>query len=105
MSPAGVPGPLESGQLESNRLEAGRLGAGRLDVAIKQKFYNAATGGRLQVLDGLTLTLKSGEVGALVGPSGCGKTTLLRIIAGLDRDYEGTVTLPDHGRLGVVFQE
>ena len=47
----------------------------------------------------------SGEVGALVGPSGCGKTTLLRIIAGLDRDYEGSITLPDHGRLGVVFQE
>jgi ABC-type nitrate/sulfonate/bicarbonate transport system ATPase subunit len=41
----------------------------------------------------------------LVGPSGCGKTTLLRIIAGLDADYEGEVHLPDHGRLGMVFQE
>ena len=46
-----------------------------------------------------------GEVGALVGPSGCGKTTVLRIIAGLDRDYDGTVQLPRHGRLGVMFQE
>src|SRR5262249_28101574 len=45
------------------------------------------------------------EVGALVGPSGCGKTTLLRIIAGLDHDYVGTLQLPDHGRLGMVFQE
>jgi NitT/TauT family transport system ATP-binding protein len=51
------------------------------------------------------LGLRHGEVGALVGPSGCGKTTLLRIIAGLDRDYEGAVQLPDHGRLGMVFQE
>ena len=42
---------------------------------------------------------------ALVGPSGCGKTTLLRIIAGLDRDFEGSVQLPAHGRLGMVFQE
>src|ERR1700704_4829587 len=95
MSPVGVPGPLEP------KL----VGAGRLEVAIKQKFYSGATGGRLQVLDGLTLTLGNGEVGALVGPSGCGKTTLLRIIAGLDRDYDGKLTLPDHGRLGVVFQE
>ena len=61
---------------------------------------SAATGGTLHVLDGLTFRLGKGEVGALVGPSGCGKTTLLRIIAGLDRDYEGSVALPDHGRLG-----
>jgi NitT/TauT family transport system ATP-binding protein len=44
-------------------------------------------------------------VAALVGPSGCGKTTLLRIITGLDRDYSGVVSLPDHGKLGMVFQE
>jgi NitT/TauT family transport system ATP-binding protein len=77
----------------------------RLEVAIKQKAYSAATGGTLRVIDGLTFSLGKGEVGALVGPSGCGKTTLLRIIAGLDADYEGEVRLPDHGRLGMVFQE
>jgi NitT/TauT family transport system ATP-binding protein len=44
-------------------------------------------------------------VAALVGPSGCGKTTLLRIIVGLDRDFDGDVKLPAHGRLGMVFQE
>jgi NitT/TauT family transport system ATP-binding protein len=59
----------------------------------------------LRVIDGLSFSLGKGEVGALVGPSGCGKTTLLRIIAGLDADYEGEVRLPDHGRLGMVFQE
>jgi NitT/TauT family transport system ATP-binding protein len=42
---------------------------------------------------------------ALVGPSGCGKTTLLRMIAGLDGDFEGSITLPSHGALGMVFQE
>jgi NitT/TauT family transport system ATP-binding protein len=77
----------------------------RLEVAIRQKAYSAATGGTLRVIDGLTFSLGKGEVGALVGPSGCGKTTLLRIIAGLDADYEGEVHLPDHGRLGMVFQE
>src|SRR5262245_13916931 len=78
---------------------------GRLEVSIRHKSFQAASGGRLHVLDQLALGLASGEVGALVGPSGCGKTTLLRIIAGLDRDYEGSVELPDHGRLGMVFQE
>src|SRR5712692_7115609 len=85
MSPAGVPG--------------------RLEVSIKHKSFRAATGGQLHVLDQLALSLAGGEVGALVGPSGCGKTTLLRIIAGLDRDYDGSVALPDHGKLGMVFQE
>jgi NitT/TauT family transport system ATP-binding protein len=77
----------------------------RLDVSIKQKSYRSASGGQLQVLGELAFSLAHGEVGALVGPSGCGKTTLLRIIAGLDRDFEGGVTLPAHGTLGMVFQE
>ncbi len=78
---------------------------GRLEVDIKQKSYRTASGGELGVLRGLTLSLAGGEVGALVGPSGCGKTTLLRIIAGLDHDYDGRIALPNHGRLGMVFQE
>jgi ABC-type nitrate/sulfonate/bicarbonate transport system ATPase subunit len=83
-----------------------RAGAhGRLEVNVKQKSFQAASGGELLVISGLTFALGGGEVGALVGPSGCGKTTLLRIIAGLDRDYDGSIALPDHGRLGVVFQE
>jgi sulfonate transport system ATP-binding protein len=90
MSPAGVPRRPESG---------------RLEVCIKQKFFRAASGDNLHVLGELNFTLENGEVAALVGPSGCGKTTLLRIIAGLDRDYQGTVRLPAHCRLGMVFQE
>jgi ABC-type nitrate/sulfonate/bicarbonate transport system ATPase subunit len=79
--------------------------SGRLELHIKQKSYRAATGGRLQVLGELSITLPKGEVAALVGPSGCGKTTLLRVIMGLDRDFEGVVSLPANCRLGVVFQE
>jgi len=77
----------------------------RLDVAIKRKSFVAASGGNHRVLDELSFSLGAGEVAALVGPSGCGKTTLLRIIAGLDRDYDGSVALPAHGTLGMVFQE
>ena len=53
----------------------------------------------------MRLTLPAGKAGAVVGPSGCGKTTLLRLIAGLDKDYVGSIALPEHGRLGMVFQE
>ena len=77
----------------------------RLELHIKQKSYRVAAGGRLHVLSELSIALAKGEVAALVGPSGCGKTTLLRIITGLDRDFEGTVSLPVNCKLGVVFQE
>jgi ABC-type nitrate/sulfonate/bicarbonate transport system ATPase subunit len=80
-------------------------GLRRLDVSIKRKSYRSASGGTIEVLREMAFTLKVGAVGALVGPSGCGKTTLLRIITGLDSDYSGTVHLPDHGKLGMVFQE
>ncbi len=40
-----------------------------------------------------------------VGPSGCGKSTMLKILAGLDHDYQGRVTRPAGARIGMVFQE
>ncbi len=76
-----------------------------LDVDIKSKDFRSASGRPQRALENLRLTLKRGEAGAVVGPSGCGKTTLLRIVAGLEKDFSGEVALPDHGRLGVVFQE
>lgn len=42
-------------------------------------------------LDGVDLTIESGELLALLGPSGCGKTTLLRVIAGLEFPDQGIV--------------
>ena len=80
-------------------------GSSRLELQIRQKSYRTASGSRLHVLGEIAFTLAHGEVAALVGPSGCGKTTLLRIVVGLDRDFDGSVALPAHGRLGMVFQE
>src|SRR5947208_14216995 len=97
---------------ESKRFWCSRLNArspaavrGRLDVNIKQKSFRASSGGKMQVLGELAFGLGSGKIAALVGPSGCGKTALLRIVAGLDRDFEGNVAFPAHGTLGMVFQE
>src|ERR671910_3030314 len=76
-----------------------------LEVRVARKAYQSASGERLEVLHDIAFTLRQGEVGALVGPSGCGKTTMLRIIAGLDRDYDGAIGRPPDGKLGMVFQE
>ncbi|MTH61520.1 ABC transporter ATP-binding protein [Paracoccus litorisediminis] len=67
-----------------------------------------------RVVQSVDLTIKGGEILALLGPSGCGKTTTLRMIAGLIEPTEGDVIidgrsvigLPVHKRnLGMLFQD
>jgi len=45
----------------------------------------------MTVLDGVSLTIPSGEILCIVGPSGCGKSTLLRITGGLERPSQGEI--------------
>lgn len=68
----------------------------------------------LRVLKGVTFEVGLGEVVVLLGPSGGGKSTLLRIIAGLEKQYQGEVlwkgadisAVPVHRRgFGMVFQD
>ena len=49
--------------------------------------------GNLQVLRGIDLEIKKGEVVSIVGPSGAGKTTLLQIMGTLDMPDSGSVTI------------
>jgi len=49
--------------------------------------------GNLKVLDDINLTIRSGEIVAILGPSGCGKSTLLRFLGGLERPTSGRVLM------------
>jgi ABC-type nitrate/sulfonate/bicarbonate transport system ATPase subunit len=77
----------------------------RLEVEIARKAFTNAAGERHDVLADFNFALGPGEVGVFVGPSGCGKSTMLKIIAGLDHDYQGSVVCPPSARIGMVFQE
>jgi NitT/TauT family transport system ATP-binding protein len=58
--------------------------------ACRQAYHKDATAD-LVVLDGVNLTLREGEIVALLGRSGSGKSTLLRIVSGLLSPTAGTV--------------
>ncbi len=47
--------------------------------------------GKNKVLNGVSISLKPGQIIGLLGPNGCGKTSLIKILTGLINDYEGQV--------------
>ncbi len=55
--------------------------------------YETGIGRSLEVLKGVDLYVRRGEVVAIIGPSGVGKSTLLHIIGALDRPTSGTVEI------------
>ena len=70
--------------------------------------------GNTSVLNDISLEASDGEFVVLLGPSGCGKSTLLRIIAGLEAQTSGSVSignqtvdaLPPRDRdIAMVFQQ
>src|SRR4051812_37693540 len=74
---APTPEPLSLGQTAVSASGVGRTYRSRRKV--------------VPALDGLDLSVRTGEVVAVVGPSGCGKSTLLELFAGLQA--------PDAGRI------
>lgn len=88
------------------------VGAERLQLRGLSKTF-----GSTLAVDALSLSLRAGELLALLGPSGCGKTTTLRMVAGLERPTNGEIVLdgevladaessisPERRKLGMVFQ-
>jgi multiple sugar transport system ATP-binding protein len=75
--------------------------------AIRKEFGSAVA------VDGVDLMVKEGEFLVLLGPSGCGKTTLLRMIAGLEKQSAGDILIggrvvneepPREREIAMVFQ-
>ena len=62
---------------------------------LKKGFGSKTFNTRVEVLKGINLEIKRGELVALMGPSGCGKSTLLNIIGGLLPGDEGEIELED----------
>lgn len=72
----------------------------------------------VHAVNGISLSVKTGEFITILGPSGCGKTTTLRLIAGFETPTQGTITLknlvvagpkaftpPQDRHIGMVFQD
>lgn len=82
-----------------------------------EEVWKSYDGGRIEVLKGVNLHVKKGEIVALCGSSGCGKSTLLNVISGLEEVDKGLVRVAGRDvvdeatriqllrhRIGYVFQ-
>jgi NitT/TauT family transport system ATP-binding protein len=68
------------------------MSAGLLEIDSVRQAFPRPDGGQLLVLDDINLRLEEGQIVALLGRSGSGKSTLLRLIAGIARPTNGTLT-------------
>ena len=79
-----------------------------IHIDIKSKTYTSPDSRQHTAIANLKLLLPDNEFVCLVGPSGCGKTTLLNIIANLDSQYEGEISiegLHSAPKIGYIFQD
>jgi putative ABC transport system ATP-binding protein len=94
--------------------------ADRPAIEMKDVRLSLGTGAaRVNILQGVSVSVQPGEAIGLVGPSGSGKSTLLMTMAGLERPDSGSITIDGHAldamsedqlarfrgaRIGIVFQ-
>ena len=66
-----------------------------LSISKLHKKYNEGKTNQVHALKGIELTVKKGDMMAIMGASGCGKTTLLNMIGHLDKRSSGTIIIDD----------
>ena len=88
----------------------------RLFVVKKDRLQEdlpVGTGVGVRALDGVNLSVPNGQTFVILGPSGCGKSALLRVVAGIEKNYRGQVLYdgedvqdvpPGDRYIGMVFQ-
>ena len=64
-----------------------------LSISGLHKRYNEGKSNEVHALKGIDLTVKKGDMMAIMGPSGCGKTTLLNMIGHLDKLSSGKIII------------
>jgi putrescine transport system ATP-binding protein len=69
------------------------------------KDFVSPDGGSFRAVDNVSLTIRQGEIFALLGSSGCGKTTLLRMLAGFDAPTSGRLMLGGQDLAGLAPYE
>ena len=79
----------------------------RLNIDVEEKRFPSSAA---PLLENFHVTIQPSQVVALVGPSGVGKSSLLRMIAGVDDDYSGSITIDGEAAgttppAGFVFQD
>ncbi len=93
--------------------QADRAFAERVSAHTREEAAGRSAHGEVLALDRVNLTIPNGQTIAVLGPSGCGKSTMLRVVAGLDSTYTGTVYYDDQDvraippgerYIGMVFQ-
>jgi len=76
------------------------------ELSVKYKRKNEET----LALDKMSINIGRGEIYTFIGPSGCGKSTFLYVLAGILKDYTGTVLVdgepvnPRSQRIGLILQ-
>jgi len=70
-----------------------------IDINIQNKSFN-----EVKVLEDIEFKIKEQEFISIVGPSGCGKSTFLNLLANLETDYKGDISMP-YKNISFMFQD